>query len=83
MPVGDLVAFLGLLKIVNNAVDDLSRNVLPDWITATSGLQRIEELLQQTPDIVDRPDALALSALASQIALEHVSFSYTGEAANF
>ena len=82
MTIGDLVAFLGLLEIVNLAIDDASRAVLPDLITATSGLQRIEELLQQTPDIVDRMDALALAPLAHQIRLTQVAFSYTGEAAN-
>jgi len=82
MTIGDLVAFLGLLEIVTLAVDDFSRNVLPDLITATSGLQRIEELLQQTPDAIDLPQAVAAPPLARQICLDQVSFTYTGDSCN-
>ncbi len=82
MTIGDLVAFLGLAEIVSMAVDDLSRNVLPDLITATSGIQRIEELLQQPTEGSDQPQAVALSPLARQIQLTNVSFSYTGQQEN-
>ncbi|MCX6049600.1 MAG: ATP-binding cassette domain-containing protein [Chloroflexi bacterium] len=77
LTIGSLIAFINLLEIVNLAVDDLSRNVLPDFITATSGIQRIEELLQEVPDTVDRVDATPLPPLSDQIRLDHVSFSYT------
>lgn len=80
MTVGDLVAFLNLFTLVNNAIDDLTRTVLPDFIAVTSGIQRIEELLQEVPEIVERKDAVALPPLRRQITLNQVSFSYTGQA---
>ncbi len=79
MTIGDLVAFLGLAEIVSMAVDDLSRNVLPDLITATSGIQRIEELLQQPTEGSDSAHAVALPPLARRLELAHVSFSYSGQ----
>ncbi len=80
MTVGDLVAFLNLFTLVNNAIDDLTRTVLPDFIAVTSGIQRIEELLQEAPDIVEKKGAIALSPLRQQIRLNQVSFSYNGQA---
>jgi len=82
MTIGDLVAFLSLSEIVNLAVDDFSRSVLPDLITATSSIQRIEDLLQQAPDTVDRTDAVAIPPLAREIQLTDVFFSYTGQEKN-
>ncbi|MCX6044343.1 MAG: ABC transporter transmembrane domain-containing protein [Chloroflexi bacterium] len=80
MTVGDLVAFLNLFTLINNAIDDLTRTVLPDFIAVTSGIQRIEELLQEVPDIVEQKGAKALAPLRRQIRLQDVSFSYTGQA---
>ncbi|CAN5870883.1 ABC transporter ATP-binding protein [soil metagenome] len=82
LTIGSLVAFLNLLEIVNLAMDDMSRNILPDFIAATSGIQRIEELLQEVPDTVDHVDATPLPPLSRQIRFAHVSFSYTGQTDN-
>jgi len=79
MSIGDLVAFLGLAEIVSMAVDDLTRNVLPDLITATSSIQRIEELLQQPTEGHDQANAVALAPLHRQITFTKVGFSYTGQ----
>lgn len=81
MTVGDFVAFFNLLTLVNNAIDDLTRTVLPDFIGVTSGIQRIQELFQEKPDIIERTDAIALPPLRHRITLKQVSFSYTGQAA--
>jgi len=81
MTVGDFVAFFNLLTLVNNAIDDLTRTVLPDFIGVTSGIQRIQELLQEKPDVVERADAIALPPLRHQITLKQVSFSYTDHTA--
>ncbi len=82
MSIGDLVAFLGLAEIVNLAVDDFCRNVLPDLINATNGIQRLEDLLQQPPDTIEPANAVVLAPLARQIQLQDASFSYTGQQAN-
>ncbi len=82
MTIGDLVAFSEPAHLVNNAIDDLTRNVLPDLIAATSGIQRIEELLQQPTEGSDQDDAVTLKPLTRQIELRDVSFSYTGQQEN-
>jgi ATP-binding cassette subfamily B protein len=82
LTLGGLIAFLGLVELVNTSVDDLVRNVLPDFIATTGGIQRIEELLQEAPDTVDRADAVALPPLRHAIEVAGVSFSYTGEESN-
>ncbi len=76
MTIGDFVAFFNLLTLVNNAIDDLNRTVLPDLITATSSVQRIRELLEEKPGITERPSAIAIPPMRKQIQLKNVSFSY-------
>jgi ATP-binding cassette subfamily B protein len=78
MTIGSLIAFLALMELINSSVDNLTRNILPDFIATTSGIQRIEELLQEQPDSVDRADALAIPPLQSAIQVSQLSFSYTG-----
>ncbi|MEZ4622231.1 MAG: ATP-binding cassette domain-containing protein [Caldilineaceae bacterium] len=82
MTIGSLIAFLALSELINTSADDLTRNILPDFIATTGGIQRIEELLQERPDTVDRADAIAIPRLQRAIEFEHVSFSYTGETYN-
>lgn len=76
MTIGDFVAFFNLLTLVNNAIDDLNRTVLPDLITATSSIQRIRELLEEKPVLLEHPSAIAIPAVRQQIQLKDVSFSY-------
>jgi len=82
MTIGSLIAFLALIELINSSADDLARNILPDFIAATGGIQRIKELLLERLDAVDRPDAVAIPRLQRAIEVESVSFSYTGEAHN-
>lgn len=82
MTLGSLIAFLGLVELVNNSTDDLVRNVLPDFIATTSSIQHIEELLHERPDTEDLPNAVAIQPLKKAIEVKKVSFSYTGEVAN-
>lgn len=77
MTIGDFVAFFNLLTLANNAIDDLNRNVLPDLIAATSSVQRINELLDEAPEIVEQAYAIAIPSVRHQIQLKDVAFSYT------
>src|SRR5437667_6157898 len=79
LTVGALVAFMSLLSSVNKDAYNLTKKVVPSFITATGGLQRIEDLLSQRPRIVDARRAQSLPRLAKEIRFEDVSFSYTGE----
>src|SRR5438874_4687470 len=77
--VGALVAFISLLSSVNKDAYNLSKKVVPSLLTATGGLQRIEDLLGQRPRVVDAPGARPLPRLAREIRFTDVSFSYTGD----
>src|SRR5438046_581452 len=56
-----------------------AKKVVPSLITATGGLQRIEDLLTRRPRVVDARGAQHLPRLAKEIRFEDVSFSYNGE----
>ena len=79
LTIGALVAFMSLLSSVNKDAYNLTKKVVPSFITATGGLQRMEDLLSQRPRIVDARHARPLPRLAREIRFEDVSFSYTGE----
>ena len=79
LTVGALVAFMSLLSSVNKDAYNLTKKVVPSLITATGGLQRIEDLLTQRPRVVDARGAQRLPRLAKEIRFEDVSFSYNGE----
>ncbi len=48
---------------------------------AVGGVHRVFEILDTHPSVQDAPNAVALPPVRGQIAFEHVSFSYDGEAA--
>src|SRR3989454_2164873 len=79
LTVGALVAFTSLLSSVNKDAYNLTKKVVPSLITATGGLQRIEDLLSQRPQVVDAAEAQPLPRLAREIRFADVTFSYTGD----
>src|SRR5205823_1943 len=78
---GGLVAFLGLIGEVLGPVVGISEQY--SHLQRTSGaLERIEEVLDEVPDVVEDPLAVDLPPLEREIRLEHLTFSYEhGEAA--
>jgi len=48
--------------------------------SAIGGVQRVFEILDTTPTIIDEPTAINLPAARGQISFENVSFTYDGEA---
>jgi ATP-binding cassette subfamily B protein len=81
LSVGSLVSFNMLFLNVSGAVMTLS-SFAPTLLQATSGLERIHDLLDTPPRVSERAGAVALQPLAKAIRLENVSFSYTGERRN-
>jgi ATP-binding cassette subfamily B protein len=78
LSVGSLVSFNALFIMVSTAVMGLTA-VTPTLLQATGGMQRVRELLDERPSVVERPDARPLPKLASGIRFENVSFGYTPE----
>ncbi len=76
---GTLVAFLTLLTKVSRDTFELAKNVMPDLIRASTGLQRIEEVFAQAPLIQEHPEPVQLTPLQHTIEFHDVTFSYNGE----
>jgi len=81
MSIGSLVAFNALFITVSTAVMGLTA-VTPSLLQATGGMQRIRELLEEKPTVVEKPDGKILPTLMSGIRFENVSFGYTPEQHN-
>ena len=78
--VGALASFLALFL---NLAYSLSYTMqyLPTVVQAAGSMRRIDELLDETPRVLDRPGARQLPRLARAIAFEKVSFGYGADAA--
>ena len=79
LPIEDLVAFFLYLELFYQPVRHLSHA----WEAiqeALAGAERVSELLQEEPDIVDRPGALTYPGRAQgDILFDNVSFSYLSD----
>jgi ATP-binding cassette, subfamily B, bacterial len=75
VPIGVLVAFVGYLATFFDPIQQLS-NLYTTYQQGMAALDKIFELLETPPDMVDRPDAIDPGRLNGEIRLEDVSFSY-------
>jgi ATP-binding cassette, subfamily B, bacterial len=73
--IGVLVAFVGYLQIFFDPIQQLSQ-LYTTYQQGMAALDKIFELLDTRPDMVDRPDAIRPGRLRGEIRLEDVSFSY-------
>ena len=73
----ELAAFLGLVSGIYGSVKDVSK-ALAYAQESVGASERIQALLDEQPDIVERPGAGALRSLGSGLAFEQVSFRYPG-----
>lgn len=76
---GALVAFIGLQANISKDAYDLMKKVVPNLISSSGGLRRIEELLAEPVEVQSPPNAVRLAGLQGPIAFENVSFGYTEE----
>ena len=76
--IGVLVAFLSYVQQFFNPIREISA-----WYTnlqqAMAGGERIFALLDTDPEIVDKPDALALAVVDGHVRFEDVTFGYDPE----
>lgn len=76
LPLADLVAFFLYLEIFYQPVRTLAQ-VWEQVQEAMAGAERVSELLDQDPDVADRPGAHALPRpIQGHISFDHVSFAY-------
>lgn len=76
LSLGGLLAFLTLLAQCYGPIRSLS-NLLPGLYSATAGVERLVELLDE-PAPTDRPGAVALTSPRGALSFENVSVRYPG-----
>jgi ATP-binding cassette subfamily B protein len=81
LSIGSLVSFNALFIMVSSSVMGLTA-VTPTLLQATGGMQRVRELLDEPPSVVELPGAQSLPKLSSGIRFEDVTFGYTPEQTN-
>jgi ABC-type multidrug transport system fused ATPase/permease subunit len=75
MTTGTLLAFIAYLANFFDPVQQLSQ-LYNTFLSATAALDRITNVLDEEPDIVDAPDARLLDRAAGHVHFDHVRFGY-------
>ena len=75
--VGVIVAFVAALNLFFDPIQQLSQ-LYTTYQSGMAALDKIFELLDEEPDLVDAPDAIELGRLRGEIELREVSFGYGG-----
>jgi ABC-type multidrug transport system fused ATPase/permease subunit len=77
--IGVLASFVFYLNSFFDPIQALSQ-LYTTYQAGMAALDKIFELLDEEPEIVDRPGALELPRVAGEIRFDHVSFAYGGDA---
>ncbi|CAA9441981.1 MAG: Heterodimeric efflux ABC transporter, permease/ATP-binding subunit 2 [uncultured Rubrobacteraceae bacterium] len=75
MTVGELVAFVGLLNMFFQPIQQLSQ-LYSDLQSTLASLEKVFAVLDTEPDRADQPNAKELDALRGEVEFENVSFAY-------
>jgi ATP-binding cassette subfamily B protein len=75
LTVGTLFAFIGYLSNFFDPVQDLSQ-FYNTYLSATAALDKIMDVLEEQPDVVDEPGATPLPLIAGHVRFEQVRFGY-------
>jgi ABC-type multidrug transport system fused ATPase/permease subunit len=73
--IGVLVAFIAALNGFFDPIQSLSQ-LYTTYQAGMAALDKIFELLDEEPDLVERPGAIELPRLRGEIVFDHVTFSY-------
>ena len=73
--IGIVIAFVGYLNTFFDPIQQLS-NLYTTYQQGMAALDKIFDLLDTEPDLVDKPDAIDPRPLRGEIELDHVWFSY-------
>jgi ABC-type multidrug transport system fused ATPase/permease subunit len=75
MTIGTLFAFIGYLANFFDPVQDLSQ-FYNTYLSATAALDKIMEVLEEEPEVVDVPGAQPLPHISGHVRFEQVRFGY-------
>lgn len=70
-----LLTFSGYIGMLSGPVETLSRFVR-QWVGTMNGAQRIFEIIDAQPDVVESEHPVHLETVRGDVALEHVTFAY-------
>jgi ABC-type multidrug transport system fused ATPase/permease subunit len=73
--IGTLVAFLGYLSNFFDPVQQLSQ-LYNTFLSAVAALDKITDLMDEEPEVLDPADAVALREVRGEVAFESVRFAY-------
>jgi len=73
--IGILVAFLGYLSNFFDPVQQLSQ-LYNTFLSAVAALDKITDVLDEAPEVVDEPSAVDLDEIAGRVRFEDVRFAY-------
>ena len=73
--IGTLVAFLGYLTNFFDPVQQLSQ-LYNTFLSAVAALDKITDLLDEEPEVVDAPDAVVLDRVDGHVVFDDVHFAY-------
>jgi ABC-type multidrug transport system fused ATPase/permease subunit len=77
--IGTIVAFIGYLQVFFSPIQELSQ-LYTTYQQGMAALDKIFELLDTEPDMVDAPGAIDPGELQGEIEMEGVSFAYADDA---
>jgi ATP-binding cassette, subfamily B, bacterial len=77
--IGTIVAFIGYLQVFFSPIQELSQ-LYTTYQQGMAALDKIFELLDTEPDMVDAPGAIDPGQLQGEIEMEGVSFAYADDA---
>jgi ATP-binding cassette subfamily B protein len=75
--IGVVVAFIGYLQLFFDPIQQISQ-LYTTYQQGMAALDKIFDLLDTRPDLVDKPDALDAGQLRGEVELDEVWFSYAG-----
>jgi ABC-type multidrug transport system fused ATPase/permease subunit len=77
--IGTIIAFVGYLQVFFEPIQQLSQ-LYTTYQQGMAALDKIFDLLDTAPDMIDAPDAIDPGTLRGEIEMEGVWFSYADEA---
>jgi ATP-binding cassette subfamily B protein len=77
--IGTIIAFVGYLTVFFEPIQQLSQ-LYTTYQQGMAALDKIFDLLDTAPDMVDAPDAIDPGTLRGEIEMEGVSFAYADDA---
>jgi ATP-binding cassette subfamily B protein len=73
--IGTIVAFVAALTNLFEPIQQLSQ-LYATYQSGMAALEKIFQLLDERPDLTDRPDAIDLERIVGEVDFDHVSFAY-------